>query len=260
MRLTWALSAVLVALVGLVGPPAQAAPDVWRPGPEERLHVQFEGRLSVPSWATMVEVDSADTPASTVRTLRQRGLRTACYISAGTLERWRDDAHRFPSAVIGKPMDGWPGERWLDVRRIALLAPIMRDRIERCRAKGFDAIEFDNVDGWANDSGFPIARADSLRYVRWLTRVAHRHGLAVGLKNALGLVRALADHVQWALNEECVHYLECDRYAPMVQRGKPVFVLEYGGSHERMCRVARKAGLFAQQKRLSLDAWSRPCL
>ena len=37
----------------------------------------------------------------------------------------------------------------------------MDSRIAACRAKGFDAVEPDNVDGYANDSGFPLTPATS---------------------------------------------------------------------------------------------------
>ena len=74
-----------------------------------------------------------------------------CYISAGTWENWRPDAKRFPAVVKGKPDGGWPGERWLDIRRLDILRPLMRERIQRCARKGFDGVEFDNVDAYTND-------------------------------------------------------------------------------------------------------------
>ncbi|CAN0308119.1 unnamed protein product [Hapterophycus canaliculatus] len=33
------------------------------------------------------------------------------------VEDWRDDAEDFPDSTIGLRMDGWDGERWLDVNR-----------------------------------------------------------------------------------------------------------------------------------------------
>ena len=57
--------------------------------------------------------------------------------------------------LLGRP-NGWPGERWFDIRRLDVLGSIMRDRIENCRRKGFDAVEPDNVDGYANRTGFPL--------------------------------------------------------------------------------------------------------
>ena len=44
-------------------------------------------------------------------------------------------------------------ERWLDVRQIERLAPILTDRLELCRDKGFDAVEPDNLDGYDNETG-----------------------------------------------------------------------------------------------------------
>jgi hypothetical protein len=44
------------------------------------------------------------------------------------------------AAAIGKPLDGWPGERWLDVRSQQVRAALLR-RLDMCRAKGFDAVE-----------------------------------------------------------------------------------------------------------------------
>ena len=59
------------------------------------------------------------------------------------------------------------------------------------RAEGFDGVEADNVDGYANDSGFPLTAADQLRFNRFLARAAHARGLSIGLKNDLGQAAAL---------------------------------------------------------------------
>jgi hypothetical protein len=56
--------------------------------------------------------------------------------------------------VVGKELPDWPGEHWLDVRRLDVLGPILERRLDLCRQKGFDAVEPDNVDAYANDSGF----------------------------------------------------------------------------------------------------------
>ncbi len=49
--------------------------------------------------------------------------------------------------MLGKEYEGFPEERWLDIRRIDLLAPILRARIDACRAKGFDGVDPDNLNG-----------------------------------------------------------------------------------------------------------------
>jgi len=250
----------LMTVVALASPAGAWAQERWQPTSDDRLHIQFTGELVIPHWATFVEVDGADTSAAVVRELHTRGLRVACYVSAGSVEDYRHDVSGLPAEVIGTPLAGWPDERWLDVRRIELLAPVMRARMTDCADKGFDAIEFDNVDGWTHDTGFAITRADSLRYLRWLIREGHKRGLAVGLKNALGLIGPLADRVDWALNEQCVEYDECGRYAPLVRRGVPVFVLEYSGNRRDVCGPTARVGIWAQRKHLDLDGWVRPCL
>ena len=52
-----------------------------------------------------------------VDAIHARGGHAICYVSAGSWENWRGDADSFPASVKGKT-NGWPGERWLDIRRI----------------------------------------------------------------------------------------------------------------------------------------------
>ena len=136
----------------------------------------------------MYDVDGADVPRKTVRELHDRGRRAVCYVDVGTWESWRDDAGRFPRAARGKPVDGWPGEYWLDIRRHDI-RPILLDRLRRCRDKGFDGVDPDNVNGYANDTGFALTAADQVAFNRWVAARAHELGLAVGLKNDLEQAR-----------------------------------------------------------------------
>ena len=50
-----------------------------------------------------------------------------------------------------------------------------------CQAKGFDAIEPDNLDGWSNISN--ISQADNLAYDLAIAQLAHALPLSIGLKN-----------------------------------------------------------------------------
>ena len=77
------------------------------------------------------------------------------------MENWRLDAGSFPASVKGGS-NGWPGERWLDIRQLSVLEPIMDKRLAMCAAKGFDAVEPDNMDGWQNRTGFPLTAQDQL--------------------------------------------------------------------------------------------------
>jgi hypothetical protein len=60
-----------------------------------------------------------------------------------------------------------------------------------------------------------------------LTAQAHQRGLAIGLKNNVGQIEALVDDYDFAINESCNRYNECDRLNPFIERGKPVLHVEY---------------------------------
>jgi hypothetical protein len=243
----------------LAGLLATLALTPWVPAPDTTWQWQLSGRLDLDVPAQMYDVDLFDTPASAVAEIHAGGGHAVCYMSAGSLERGRPDAARFPKRVLGRTLAGWPGERWLDIRRLSVLRPIMRSRLDRCRAKGFDAVEADNVDAYANASGFPLSGADQLRYNRMLAREAHARGLSIGLKNDLGQAAALEPDFDWALNEQCFQYRECDRLRPFTRAGKAVFAVEYGGDPAAYCAAGREHGFMVMRKRRDLDAWRQPC-
>ncbi|MFQ5555921.1 MAG: endo alpha-1,4 polygalactosaminidase [Acidimicrobiales bacterium] len=56
-----------------------------------------------------------DAPPDLVVEIQERGRHVICYFSAGSWERWRDDADRFAARALGDTLDGWDDERWLDV-------------------------------------------------------------------------------------------------------------------------------------------------
>ncbi|CAN0200890.1 unnamed protein product, partial [Discosporangium mesarthrocarpum] len=74
-----------------------------------------------------------------------------CYVSAGTYEDFRSDKMMFVEDVKGNVVsfgegDVFMDENWLDLRRLDLIAPIMLDRLDVMKAKGCDAVEWDNAD------------------------------------------------------------------------------------------------------------------
>lgn len=222
-----------------------------------RWQIQYTGTLSI-AGARIVDIDGAEATAATVATIHAAGAYAVCYINAGGWEDWRPDAAAFPAAVLGSDLDGWKGERWLDVRRLDVLVPIMAARMDDCAGKGFDAVDPDNVDGYDNDPGFPLSAADSLAYLRALTSAAHERGLAIGLKNATGLIAPLADVVDFAVNEQCVEYGECGAYAPLLARGKAVLHVEYTGTIADIC-ASRPRQFSTVLKDVSLDARVQSC-
>ncbi len=173
------------------------------------------------------DIDGQMNSESTVRALQARGKRVICYFDAGVYESYRPDAGQFPSSVIGNPDEGWDNSWWLDIRQIAVLEPIMRARIEECRAKGFDAVEPDEIDGYSNDSGFPLTAADQLAYNRAIATWVHDAGLSVGLKGDIDQAVDLVSSFDWTLNEECFRYDECDLLNAFVEADKAVWIAEY---------------------------------
>jgi len=173
-------------------------------------------------------IDEMNTAATSA--IHAKGARAICYLDAGTWENWRPDANQYPSVVLGRK-NGWAGERWVDIRRIDLLGPILAARAQKCVQAGFDAIEWDNVDGYQNRSGFPLTANDQLQFNAYLANLAHGVGLAVGLKNDVGQLSTLKPYFDFAMNEQCFQYNECNYPAPglpdWTASGKAVFNVEY---------------------------------
>jgi hypothetical protein len=262
-----ALAATLLASFMPAAAPSQAQqarvapvdPPRWQPGPRPTWHWQLSGRLDTTARARIFDIDLFDHGADVVARLRARGRRVVCYTSVGTVERGRPDVAALPRAVVGRPLEDWPGERWLDVRRLDVLGPWIERRFDLCARKGFDGVEPDNVDAYANKSGFPLSAADQLRFNRFVARAAHARGLAVALKNDLDQAATLEPDFDFAVVEQCFQYDECDRLTPFIAAGKPVLVAEYALPRAAFCRRARAAGLMAVRKRLALGAWRQPC-
>jgi hypothetical protein len=206
----------------------------------------------------MYDIDGFESSAGLVQQLHDDGRNVVCYISAGSWESFRPDAGDFPNAVKGAS-NGWPGEKWLDIRKLRVLGPIMQARMDICEAKAFHAIEFDNDDRYLTHTGFPLTGADQLRYNTYLANQAHRRGLSAVLKNDLGQIRALVPYFDFALNEQCFQYSECDRLRPFVNAGKAVFGVEYKLDLSDFCAEAATLGFNFMKKKLSLRAWREPC-
>ena len=208
------------------------------------------------------DIDLFDNDASVIAALHAQGRKVICYLSAGSWEEWRPDADQFPAEVIGRNYAGWPGEKWLDIRQIEALAPVMRARLDLCRDKGFDGIEPDNIDGYTNDTGFPLTDADQIKYNRWLADEAHARGLSIGLKNDPDQAADLLAYFDWALTEDCFAEGWCEAMLPFIQAGKPVFAAEYtdsGVSLEQVCPQARQLQFSLILKDRDLNAELQAC-
>ena len=213
------------AHLDLNAPPVTGG-DWYRPTVATRWQWQLLGAPINTAYAVeLYDVDLFDRQGD-VAALKAAGFRVICYFSAGSSEDWREDFARFQEDELGEALDGWEGERWLDIRSENVWA-IMQDRLELAAEVGCDGVEPDNVDGFSNDTGFSLTGDDQLAFNRALANAAHERGLAVGLKNDGDQVPALVDYFDFSLNEQCHEYDECAQLRPFIDAGKPVLNAEY---------------------------------
>jgi hypothetical protein len=262
--------ATFLALVAAVVPP-----------PDGRWQYQLEGRVdpnvcAVPATGgpcvrpQVIDFDLYSDYA--VAPLHERGGYAICYIDAGSIESYRPDWPRFKrwhrrhgKSLLGKPFSvRFPDERWANIggaKQRAFLLRLMGERVRRCARVGFDAVEFDVVDAWSSGrkvTGWRVTYRDQLIYNRALARIAHRHGLAVGLKNDLGQIPDLIRWFDFAINEECMTYDECERLRAFVKAGKPVFHVEYENRPAAFCPVTEAMGFNSIKKSRDFSLFARP--
>lgn len=65
--------------------------------------------------------------------------------------------------------------------------------------------------GYTEDNtGVGISEAEQLEYNSWFADLCHANGMTVGLKNSIEIVPILVNKFDFALNEECFRWKECD--------------------------------------------------
>ena len=206
--------------------PPLASGDWYQPAVGVTWQWQLSGTVNTIYDVDIYDIDLFDSSAALIANLQAEGRRVICYFSAGSYEEWRSDADLFQEADLGNPLDNWPGERWLDIRSDSVRV-LMQRRLDLAASKGCDAVEPDNVDGFTNRPGFQLTESDQMDYNAFLANEAHLRGLAIGLKNALEQVAALEPYFDFAVNEQCFEYEECDLLAPFIDNDKPVLNAEY---------------------------------
>ncbi len=203
-----------------------ASDDVWRPLPGVTWQWQLIENIDTSVDVEMYDIDLFDTDTDTISQLHEDGRIVICYFSAGSYEDWRKDADEFPNEALGDDLDDWEGERWLDVTN-AEVRSIMMDRMDLAADKECDGVEPDNMDGYSNDNGLGLSADDQLDFNRFIADEAHKRGLSVGLKNDMDQLDELVNWYDWALNEECHSFGECDLYNAFLDEDKAVFNAEY---------------------------------
>lgn len=205
---------------------------------------QLGGSYTPPDGVGIVTRDSTERPAA--------GLYSICYINGfqtqgGDKSFW---LKKHPTLVLrylsGKPVydAGWPDEMLLDTSKAskrAAIAKVLGATISSCAKKGFQAVEFDNLDSWTR-SHHKLTKAQNVSMATLLTARAHAKSLAAGQKNTTELGTTGRDKVKFdfAVAEECYRYDECSSYTDVY--GSNVIDIEYTddlrGTFAQTCAAA----------------------
>ncbi len=209
--------------------------------PETTWYWQLKGNLNMEYHAKVYDIDLFNSSKELIDRLHKRGKVVICYFSAGSYEDWRWDKDRFHIEELGEKLESWRDERWLDIRS-ENIKQIMVDRLTLAKKRGCDGVEADNVDGYINGTGFTLTYNNQIEFNRFLANNAHKLGLLIGLKNDIEQIDDLVSYFDFAINEECHEYNECNNLIPFLKQNKPVFNVEYAERYfdskefERLCR------------------------
>ena len=190
---------------------------------------QLGGSYAPPSGVKILTRDSTANPVS--------GLYNICYVN-GFQTQSEDKSlwlTKHPTLVLRSAASnpvfdpGWPDEMILDVSspaKRAGIASVMDAAIDRCEAKGFQAVEFDNLDSYSR-SHHAFTLAADVAMAKLFVERAHADGLAAGQKNTAELGARGRDqvHFDFAVAEECYRYDECGAYTKVY--GARVLDIEY---------------------------------
>ncbi len=228
----------------------------------------WDWQLAVPVNTTsanvdVYDIDMFDNQASVVTALHNLGRKVICYVDVGSWEQYRPDASQFPTSVRGASYDGFPDERWLDIRRIDLLAPPLRARLDQAKQKGCDAVEPDNMDGYDTtaheSSGFPLTYQDQITFNRFIATEVHARGMGVGLKNDINQTKDLVNDFDFVVSEQAFQYNEYTYFANFTAAGKPIFEAEYKLDPSKYCAKAKSLHISAIRKKNSLNSYRVGC-
>ena len=240
LRFAVALAAALIAAgVATVIAEAQDGATPAPPPANAGADYQIGGDYPLPEGVTVVLRDwFAGEPAA-------EPAYSICYVNAFQTQADEPGADRpdersnWPRGLVLSTLGDdpeWGGEYLVDLstaERRRAAAAWVAPMVARCAEKGFDGVEYDNLDSWTRFDGTPLARRvpfgkrEALAYATLLADHAHRVGLAVAQKNTSELSRAQVARVgfDFAIAEECGRYRECGRYTRL--HGDRVIAIEY---------------------------------
>jgi Glycoside-hydrolase family GH114 len=201
--------------------------DVKLPPANGSYDYQIGGAYPPPAGVKVVSRDRGDAPAA--------GIYNICYVNGFQAQEsdnafWLDQhADLVLRDAQGKPViDADWNEMLLDTstaQKRQGLADIVGGWIKGCATDGFDAVEIDNLDSYSR-SGARLTQANNVAFMKLISDVGHKAGLAMGQKNSTELLGdRSAMGTDFAVAEECNRYSECGDYQAVY--GDLVFIIEY---------------------------------
>jgi hypothetical protein len=199
-----------------------------QPPPDGPFDYQLGGGYEPEGDVVTVVRDATDEPAE--------GLYSVCYVNGFQTQPqesglWEEE---HPDLLLrgddGEPVadPGWPDEFLLDTstpENREGIAEVVGETVAACVERGFDAVEFDNLDSHTRSDG-RLTDDDNLAMAAVLASGAHERGLAVAQKNAAELTARAREEAgfDFAVAEECVAWEECASYTDAYDT---VLVVEY---------------------------------
>jgi len=211
--------------------PSPTTADFWPPNPDTTWQVQLARGFLKPIDTTIdadvydIDIDSRQ---SIINELHNSGKKVICYIGGGTAEAFRPAVQRtFGGNLYNDPIllqewrdkgiigntygyNQFENEFWMNPD-----SPIVRsyllELLDTCKAKGFDGVDIDNMDGFLwdkyapeeNKTGFNISRETQVDFINWLGQEALSRGLLYGLKNTSEMTDSVHENASWAFLESC---------------------------------------------------------
>lgn len=212
---------------GSVGFGGASGNEILLPPEDGSFDYQIGGGYEPPAGVVVLSRDREDVPAP--------GLYNICYVNGfqtqPSEQEWWLAEH--PDLLLrdagGEPIvdEDW-GELLFDTstsEKRAALAAIVGEWILGCEARGFDAVEVDNLDSYSRSDGL-LSPEDNVAFMALLSEIAHENGLASGQKNSTEVL-SFAEEMgtDFAVAEECNRWDECADYQEVY--GDRVYVIEY---------------------------------
>ncbi len=218
------------------------------PGPDIRLP-PFGGDFDY-------QIGQTHTPAANVDMVSrdwfadwpEPGLYNICYVNA--FQTQPDDAgdridtrFNWPNGTVTPLEDGYWNEFVINLTTPALrqlAADHVYRMIDGCANKGFDAVEFDNLDVWTRipkmDEGRQMTeywfyQAETEDYAKLLVDYTHRQGMAAAQKNTTDLFDNGGHQrigFDFVIAESCAKYSECWTFAENYDDRVIAIEYEYG--------------------------------